>query len=131
MGLCEINRSFFRAGENSDAAKSALATLCFANSLPCACRYLSERVTTYGFRLYTRAQAAARYGAPTDPEGYLISREAHERGLGKWLPAEADRAYVHFLMKQVIEPGKMAGWIAPPERGTNNRPVDYEYVELH
>ncbi len=70
-------------------------------------------------------------GVPTDPEGNLISREAYERGLGEWLPTEADRAYVHSLMKQVIEPGKMAGWIAPPDRGINNQPVDYEYVELH
>jgi hypothetical protein len=24
----------------------------------------------------------------------------------------------------------MAGWVAPPERGINNLPVDYEYVKL-
>jgi len=24
----------------------------------------------------------------------------------------------------------MAAWIAPPERGVNNLPVDYEYVRL-
>jgi benzoyl-CoA 2,3-dioxygenase component B len=30
----------------------------------------------------------------------------------------------------VVEPGKMAGWVAPPERGINNLPVDYEYVHL-
>ena len=70
-------------------------------------------------------------GVPTDPEGNLISRDAYERGLVEWLPTEADRAYVHSLMKQVIEPGKMAGWIAPPDRGINNQPIDYEYVELH
>jgi benzoyl-CoA 2,3-epoxidase subunit B len=29
----------------------------------------------------------------------------------------------------VTEPGKMAGWIAPPDRGVNNLPVDYEYVQ--
>jgi len=28
-------------------------------------------------------------------------------------------------------PGKMAGWIAPPDRGINNLPLDYEYVHLH
>jgi benzoyl-CoA 2,3-dioxygenase component B len=31
----------------------------------------------------------------------------------------------------VTEPGKMASWIAPPARGINNNPVDYEYVHLH
>ncbi len=33
-------------------------------------------------------------------------------------------------MQQVTEPGKMAGWIAPPDRGINNLGVDYEYVRL-
>ena len=34
-------------------------------------------------------------------------------------------------MHGVYEPGKMAAWIAPPDRGINNIPVDYEYVKLH
>ena len=29
-----------------------------------------------------------------------------------------------------FEPGKMAGWIAPPERGVNNLAPDYDYVRL-
>ena len=33
-------------------------------------------------------------------------------------------------MTAVREPGKMAGWVAPPERGINNLPVEYEYVKL-
>jgi len=37
---------------------------------------------------------------------------------------------VRSLMQRVVEPGKMAGWVAPPERGINNLPVDYEYVHL-
>ena len=35
------------------------------------------------------------------------------------------------LMQGVNQPGKMAAWIAPPDRGINNNPVDYEYVKLH
>jgi benzoyl-CoA 2,3-epoxidase subunit B len=31
----------------------------------------------------------------------------------------------------MTEPGKMARWIAPPDRGINNLPVDYEYVRLN
>jgi predicted RNA binding protein YcfA (HicA-like mRNA interferase family) len=27
--------------------------------------------------------------------------------------------------------GKMAGWIAPPERGINTQPVDFEYVRFN
>ena len=31
---------------------------------------------------------------------------------------------------RVAEPGKFANWIAPPSRGINNRPVDFEYVRF-
>jgi benzoyl-CoA 2,3-epoxidase subunit B len=34
-------------------------------------------------------------------------------------------------MRRVTEPGKMAGWIAPPEIGINSTPLDYEYVRLN
>ena len=49
----------------------------------------------------------------------------------EWIPSEADRAFVRSLMQRVVEPGKMAGWVAPPERGINNLPVEYEYVKLN
>ncbi len=35
------------------------------------------------------------------------------------------------LMQGVHEQGKMAAWIAPPDRGINNNPVDYEYVKIN
>jgi benzoyl-CoA 2,3-dioxygenase component B len=69
--------------------------------------------------------------APTDPQGKAISREEFERGMPGWIPNEGDRAFVISLMQRVVEPGKMAGWIAPPDRGINNLPVDYEYVKLN
>lgn len=69
-------------------------------------------------------------GAAVDPSGKPISAEAFEAGKDAWLPTEADRAFVHSLMRPVREPGKMAAWIAPPERGINNQAVDYEYVRL-
>jgi len=34
-------------------------------------------------------------------------------------------------MQSVTEPGKMAAWIAPPDRGINAMPVEYEYVRLN
>lgn len=70
-------------------------------------------------------------GVPTDPGGQRIDAEAFHRNIGDWLPSEADRAYVRSLMQQVTEPGKMAAWIAPPDRGINSMPVEYEYVKLH
>ena len=44
---------------------------------------------------------------------------------------EADRAFVASLMGRVAEPGKFANWIAPPARGINNQPVDFEYVRFN
>ena len=57
--------------------------------------------------------------------------DLYRRRLPGWLPTPEDRAYVHSLMHAVTEPGKMAGWIAPPARGIDGKPVDYEYVKLH
>jgi benzoyl-CoA 2,3-dioxygenase component B len=68
---------------------------------------------------------------PVDPQGKLIERAEYDRLLPGWLPSEADRAFVRSLMQQVAAPGKIAGWIAPPDRGINNLPVEYEYVRLH
>jgi benzoyl-CoA 2,3-dioxygenase component B len=68
---------------------------------------------------------------PVDPDGNIIERDAYERRLVEWLPTESDQAFVHSLMQPVTEPGKMAGWIAPPDRGINKLPVDYEYVRLN
>jgi benzoyl-CoA 2,3-dioxygenase component B len=68
---------------------------------------------------------------PVDPTGKIIPAEEYQAKLPSWLPSESDRAYVRSLMQRVIEPGKMAAWIAPPDRGINNLPIEYEYVHLH
>jgi benzoyl-CoA 2,3-epoxidase subunit B len=70
-------------------------------------------------------------GVPVDPQGRMISKEEYDRRLPEWIPSASDKAFVQSLMKRVIEPGKMAAWIAPPDRGINNLPVDYEYVKIH
>jgi len=68
---------------------------------------------------------------PTDLNGKPISAGEFAARQTEWLPTEGDRAYVRSLMKGVFERGKMAGWIAPPERGINTKPIDFEYVLLH
>ncbi len=68
---------------------------------------------------------------PTDLSGKPISAEEFSARQTEWLPTEGDRAYVRSLMKGVFERGKMAGWIAPPERGINVKPTDFEYVIFH
>jgi benzoyl-CoA 2,3-dioxygenase component B len=78
-----------------------------------------------------RRSIGAWAGLPVDPQGNLMSKEEYARQMPEWVPSEADRAFVHSLMQRVIEPGKIAGWVAPPDRGINNLPVEYEYVKLH
>ena len=68
---------------------------------------------------------------PTALDGRIISREEYDRELSGWIPSPSDRAFVKSLMQKVTAPGKMASWVAPPERGINNLPVDYEYVHLN
>jgi benzoyl-CoA 2,3-dioxygenase component B len=63
-----------------------------------------------------------------DPDGKLISQEAFEAGRDAWLPTAEDRAYVRSLMVPVVEPGKFANWIAPPAKGVEGTPLDFEYV---
>ena len=46
------------------------------------------------------------------------------------MPSDEERSYVKSLMKPVYEEGKYAGWIAPPAKGINNQPVEFEYVRL-
>ncbi|MAZ02587.1 MAG: benzoyl-CoA 2,3-epoxidase subunit BoxB [Sneathiella sp.] len=77
-----------------------------------------------------RRNIGAWAGVKTTPQGDLISEAEYHRRRDEFLPSESDRAFVHSLMHQVTEPGKVAGWIAAPDRGINNMPVDYEYVVL-
>jgi len=67
-------------------------------------------------------------GFSFDPDGNLISAEEFERKKHEWLPSASDIEYIESLMKPVHEPGKIAGWIAPPARGINGQPFEFEYV---
>jgi benzoyl-CoA 2,3-dioxygenase component B len=64
------------------------------------------------------------------PEGQLLSAAEWERRKDEWLPSESDRAFVRSLMQPVHQPGKMAGWIAPPSKGINNQPLEFDYVRV-
>ena len=90
----------------------------------------------HSFRLtlpspHFRRSIGAWVGKPVDPQGRLVSQEEFSLKLKDWIPSESDRAFIHSLMRKVAEPGKIAGWVAPPDRGINNLPVEYEYVKLH
>jgi len=77
-----------------------------------------------------RRSIGAWAGVHVTLESRIVSGEEWDRGIDAWLPTEGDRAFVQSLMQQVVEPGKMAAWIAPPDRGINNLALDYEYVHL-
>jgi benzoyl-CoA 2,3-dioxygenase component B len=64
------------------------------------------------------------------PDGRLIDDDEWQVNVGRWLPTADDRAHVESLMVGITEPGKMAGWVAPPSAGIHQQPVDYEYVRL-
>ena len=78
-----------------------------------------------------RRMIGAWGGASVDPQGRAVTAEAWRGRQGDWLPTADDRNFVKSLMRRVVEPGKVAGWIAPPAGGINNLPFDYEYVRLN
>ena len=67
-------------------------------------------------------------GYEFDLDGKPISDEEFTAKQFDWLPSEADKTYIKSLMLPVMQPGKIAQWIAPPTRGINGKPFDYEYV---
>lgn len=69
-------------------------------------------------------------GLRVSPVGELLTEAQWAEGVGEWLPTEGDKAFVDSLMRRVAEPGKIAGWIAPPPRGINGQPWDFEYVRF-
>jgi len=97
-------------------------------------RLLTEAGHEFRFRLPSprfRRAIGVWAGVATDPEGRPITQDEWQQREPDWLPSAADRTFVASLMRRVTEPGKMAGWIAPPEIGINNTPLDYEYVRLN
>jgi benzoyl-CoA 2,3-dioxygenase component B len=70
-------------------------------------------------------------GLQVSPEGEVLSAEQWLGRAAAFLPSDEDRAYVHSLMGRVVEPGKFANWIAPPGKGIEGLPVDFEYVRFN
>ena len=64
------------------------------------------------------------------PSGTILTEAEWDSSVASWLPTTTDREYVESLMVGVTEPGKMAGWVAPPSKGIHAKPVDFEYVKI-
>jgi benzoyl-CoA 2,3-dioxygenase component B len=84
------------------------------------------RLPHKGFHRAIGAFAEAR----VSPDGRVISEAEWDARHHEWLPTEADKAYVQGFMAPVVEPGQFANWIAPPARGINGQPLEFEYVRL-
>ncbi len=69
-------------------------------------------------------------GFRISPRGEVIDDARWNANVDAWLPTASDRAFVASLMGRVVEPGKFAGWIAPPATGIDRHPVDFEYVRF-
>jgi benzoyl-CoA 2,3-dioxygenase component B len=68
--------------------------------------------------------------ANADPAGHLLTAAAWQARRGEFLPTAEDGEYIDSLMVPVREPGRYAGWIAPPKVGIDNQPGDFEYVQI-
>ena len=64
------------------------------------------------------------------PEGHQVTAADWSAGRNQWLPTDDDRSHVTSLMRPVTDPGRMAGWMAPPASGIHAKPVDFEYVRV-
>ena len=70
-------------------------------------------------------------GIHVTPEGHVVDAGTWNAGAHAWLPTAEDRAFVASLMGRVVEPGRYAGWIAPPPMGVNRQPADFEYIRFN
>jgi benzoyl-CoA 2,3-dioxygenase component B len=75
-------------------------------------------------------QIGALAGVRISPDGRPVSEQEWLLRKSEWLAGDDDRNFVASLMKPCLEPGKFAGWIAPPVMGINRQPVDFEYVKF-
>ena len=65
------------------------------------------------------------------PDGQVISENEWSKSKSKWLPMPEDQDFVASLMEPVVEPGKIANWIAPPAKGINGKSNDFQYVRFN
>ncbi|MCC7170111.1 MAG: benzoyl-CoA 2,3-epoxidase subunit BoxB [Planctomycetes bacterium] len=65
-----------------------------------------------------------------DYEGNLVAKEVFDTRKAAWFLTEDDLAYLRSIMKPCLEPGKVAGWVAPPLKGVGGKDLNFEYVRL-
>jgi benzoyl-CoA 2,3-dioxygenase component B len=75
-------------------------------------------------------QVGSFAGHFVSPTGEILTEQRWNEHVDEWLPTNTDRAQVEALMVPQYEPGEFAGWIAPPQSGINDQPVEFDYVHL-
>ncbi|MBT9557939.1 MAG: benzoyl-CoA 2,3-epoxidase subunit BoxB [Myxococcales bacterium] len=90
---------------------------------------LTERLYLASDRFNRRMGSCANL--PIAPDGSMMRPEVYAGRIADWLPTQGDLAYVRSCMVSVTEPGKFAGWIAPPRKGIDGQPIDFKYVQFH
>lgn len=96
-------------------------------------RAISEAGSDVRFRLPAAGfnrQVGTYRAVHLTPDGRLIDEAEWNACVANWLPTDDDKAHVQSLMVGITEPGKMAGWIAPPSTGIARKPVEFEYVKV-
>jgi len=63
-------------------------------------------------------------------KGVIMSEADWAKARDLYLPSESDGDFIKSLMKPVFQPGKFASWIAAPKVGIDNKPGDFEYVQI-
>jgi benzoyl-CoA 2,3-dioxygenase component B len=64
------------------------------------------------------------------PKGVILSDADWAKVRDDYLPSLPDGDFINSLMKPTFEAGKFASWIAPPKMGIDNKPGDFEYVQI-
>lgn len=89
---------------------------------------LEERLTLPDRKFHRHVGEYAK--ACFDPQGNPIPAETFEARRTEWFLTDDEIAYLGSIMKPVHEVGKIAGWIAPPVKGVDGKPFEFEYVRL-
>ena len=66
----------------------------------------------------------------TDTNGTILTTDEWHARRETMLPSIDDNLFINSLMRQSLQPGAYAGWIAPPRLGVDNMPGDFAYVRL-
>ncbi len=67
----------------------------------------------------------------TDIDGSIISDEQWAALEPTVLPHAGDAEFITSLMRPEARPGHYASWIAAPKVGIDNKPGEFEYVQIH